>query len=65
MFFKQVEQEMQESLGPPSAGAEVATPVFLLLLLFSMPKNHLLYLLFSMPKMPHLLYLLFSMLKSC
>ncbi len=76
LFFKQVEQEMQESLGPLSAGAEVATPVFLLLLLFSMPKNHLLYLLFSMPKnhllyllfsMPknHLLYLLFSMLKSC
>ena len=50
--FKQVEQEMQESLGPPSAGSGMATPVFLLPLQF------------SMPKMPHLLYLLFSMLKS-
>ena len=37
--FKQVEQEMQESLGPPSAGSGMATPVFLLLLLFSMLKS--------------------------
>ena len=41
---------MQESLNPPSAGSGVATPVFLLPLLFSMLKKHLLYLLFSMLK---------------
>jgi hypothetical protein len=38
IVFKQVGQEMQESLSPPSAGAGEATPVFLLSLLFSMPK---------------------------
>ena len=52
IVFKQVEQEMQESLIPSSAGSGEATPVFLLSLLFSMLK-------------PHLLYLLFFTLKSC
>ena len=31
---------MQGSLDPPSAGSGMATPVFLLLLLFSMLKNN-------------------------
>ena len=54
IVFKQVEQEILESLGPPSAGPGyppseasaaggsmrgVATPDFLLLLLFSMLKS--------------------------
>ena len=37
--FKQVGQEIQEILGPPSAGSGVATPVSLLSLLFSMLKS--------------------------
>ena len=65
IVFKQVEQEIQESLSPKSAfgGVWGTTPVFLLSLLFSMLKHHLLYLLFFTLKILSILLILLILSK--